>query len=155
MRSASLNGYKLVFAKGKHNAFHWLVVVLLRSVKFSIFAPIGLCLSLIGYSISRETISGLLPTTIMQNIEFYSLKLPNFLKIKNIVFSLLGDGYQRTPTWWTMVVGLPLVVIGLIIITTVLFDLYYALFVREFHQTHCPLCEVPIKFKKMKKSTGG
>ncbi|MFC1727033.1 hypothetical protein ACFL0Y_00750 [Patescibacteria group bacterium] len=148
MKSHSLNGHRLVFTKGKHNLLHWIVVLIIRLTKFIIFVPLGLYLIAIGYSLSIKTIGRFIPDDLSSNIIIASDRLPFFEQILNLIFSQLGDWYLKASVWITMVIGLPLITVGFIVIATVFFDLYYALFVPEFHQTHCPFCKYPIKIRK-------
>lgn len=148
MKSNSLNGHKLVYNKGKHGPGHWLIVVLIRFVKLVTFSVIGVYLFFTGYFISQPSTRQFLPTTVIQNMKYYSQTLPLMPAINAHIFGFMGDWHQKAPTWWATVVGLPLMVIGTIIILTVVADFYYALFVPFFHQTHCPLCKEPIKIVK-------
>jgi hypothetical protein len=142
-----LHGHQLVITNGRHNLFHWLTVVIIRAFRLVIFGTLGIYLFSVGYLISYQSIFSLLPPSLLEKLNYYLLSLPYSLRIKEAVFSLIGNSYQKGMTWWTMVIGLPLVISGTIIIITVLFDLYYALLVPHFNHTHCPFCQESLKIK--------
>ena len=148
MKSTSLNGHQLVIEGQKHNLFHYLTIVIIRSVKLLVFGPVGLYLMAVSWAISSEAINPYLPSSLIHNINQYSSLLPYLSQILNFTNNYLLFWCQNITDWRFIVIGIPLGSIGFIILATVIFDLLYALFDRHFQITHCPFCREPIKIKK-------
>jgi len=101
-----------------------------------------------GFLLSASTIQPYLPSVWFEKITFYSAQLP-FLKPTNqFVISQLNHWYKDAPVWWTMVVGIPLILIGGSIFLINCFNLYYSIFSSTYNRTHCPFCKEPIKAKR-------
>ncbi|HUS52135.1 MAG TPA: hypothetical protein VMX77_01565 [Candidatus Bathyarchaeia archaeon] len=145
MKQFSLNHLEFVTGNLRHNLFHWLVVVFLRLITSSISIFLSFYLASIGFLLSTETIGSFLPPALTEKINLYSNQLPFFPLIKQEFFSFLGSWYQGALTWWAMVVGLPLIVLGLTISLINLFNLFYSITSPFYNRTHCPFCKEPVK----------
>jgi len=67
-----------------------------------------------------------------------------------ITVSIIATGYlllKHGSTWWIMVVGLPLIALGVSLLLIVLFNFLQAVFDRFYNQTHCPFCQKSVKIK--------
>lgn len=145
MKYFSVDHMKFAFVDSRHNAFHWLVVVLIRIISFLILVPLSVYLAAFGFLLSAETIQPYLPPIWFGQVTFYSAQLPHLQQIKPFLFSQLNHWYKDAPTWWTMVVGMPLIVIGICTFLINCFNLYYSIFSSTYNRTHCPFCKEPIK----------
>lgn len=147
MKLISGNHLKFFFVDSRHNLFHWLIVVLIRIIISLIFIPLSIYLTAIGFLLSAETIGSYLPAAWLEKVNFYSTQLPYFALIKQALFDQLGRWYTDAPVWWTMVVGIPLMVMGICVFFINFFNLYYTVFSPTYNRTHCPFCKEPIKTK--------
>jgi len=147
MKPFSFDHMELVFVDSRHNLFHWLIVVLIRIIISLIFIPLSFYLTAIGFSFSAETVQSFLPAVWFEKISYYSTLLPYFPSIKQFIFDQLNQWYQKAPVWWTMAVGMPLILMGISLFLINFFNLYYSIFSRTYNRTHCPLCKEPIKAK--------
>ncbi len=127
-------------ADSRHNPLHWLIVVLIRIIISIFLIPLSFYLFTLGFLLSAETIQPYSPPIWFEKVSLYITKLPYFQELKNLVFFKLGPWYQDVPVWWTMVVGLPLIVLSVCLFLIVFFNLYYSIFSPTYNQTHCPLC---------------
>jgi len=134
---------KFVFVDSRHNIFHWLVVISIRMIFFLILTPLSLYLTIAGFLLSEETIRNFLPPSYLEKINFYLVQVPHFQVVKKAVFSLVGHWYKEAPVWWAMVVGIPLILIGISVFFINFFELYYSIVSLSYQQTHCPFCEPP------------
>jgi len=142
---------KFPITDSRHNFLHWLIVVLIRIIISLILIPLSFYLFTIGFLLSAKTIQPYSPQIWFEKVSLYTVKLPHFQELKNFLFFKLGLWYQDAPVWWTMVVGLPLIVLGVCLILIVFFNLYYSVFSPTYNQTHCPLCGRPTKIKSRSK----
>lgn len=126
--------------KSSHNLFHWLLTVLIKLIALFIATFFSLYLIIIGFILSTITLQSILPDLWLKEINSYLTLVPYFLLIKDTVFSLLNHWYQSAHTWWAMVVGLPLIIIGFFTFLINFFNLYHTIFSSLYNQTHCPLC---------------
>lgn len=147
MKYFSTNSIKLVLTDSRHNFFHWLTVVLIRTVYFLILASLGLYIITIGFSLSKETLQPYFPPDWFEVITFCSAQLPYFPLIQQSMFAKLNHWYRDARVWWTMVVGIPLIMLGFSLFFSVFFSFYYAIFSSIYNRTHCPFCKKPIKVK--------
>lgn len=138
---------KFVFTDSRHNLFHWLTVVLISVFNLLILTPSSAYMGLIGFLLSRETIQPFFSAIWLEKISYYFSLLPYFPTIKFFLFTWLGHWYVDAPTWWTMVIGIPLIILGIDILLINLFNLFYSVFSLKYNRTHCPFCKQPIKFK--------
>jgi hypothetical protein len=148
MKRPTLSQLKLVFVDSKHNFFHYLVVLFLKITKLIIFLPVSAYLLAFGLAISITTIKPIFSGSILLYAQYYSHQLPYFMTLKNQLFDSLKFFGLEAPVWWTMVVGLPMIIVGLIIFTTNFVNLFNAIFSADYHRTHCPFCKQPIRIKK-------
>jgi len=139
------NSRKFVLVDSRHNIFHWLFVVFLRIVTSAIMIPLSLYFIAIGYLISADTIDPFLPESLIEKANYYSAQLPYFQFIKQFIFSQLGHWYQDAFVWWGMVVGIPLILLGISVFFSNFFSFYYTIFSPRYNRTHCFLCKEPIK----------
>lgn len=147
MKTISTNHLKFYFVDSRHNAFHWLVVVLIRIAQFVILIPFSAYLAAIGFFLSVEIIHPYSPPDWLDKAIFYSNQLPYFLMIKYLILSQVGHWYHEVLVWRGMVIGIPLILLATSIFLINLFNLYYSIFSRTYNRTHCPLCKEPIKIK--------
>ena len=145
MKYLVIDHFKLPLPDSHHNLFHWLIVVLIRVLKSLFLFPLSFYLMAIGFSFSAETFQPHFPTIWFEKAIFYSNKLPYFPLIKNFIFFRLGYWYQDAQVWWTMVVGMPLIAMGICFFFITLFTLYYSIFSSIYNLTHCPFCKQSIK----------
>lgn len=138
---------KFTLADSHHNLFHWLTVVLMRIAFFLIAATISVCLTAVGFLLSKKTLQPAFPPTLYKKITLCLDQLPYLDSIRASMFDQLNHWYRSVPTWWTMVVGIPLMLLGASFFLINLFNLYYALVSSEYNRTHCPFCKQPIKAK--------
>lgn len=147
MKSFSLNHAKLVFVDSRHNSFHWLVVVAIKTALSLALFPLGIYLAAIGFLLSERITKLILPTGLQNKINFYTTLLPCFSLIKKSLLDRLGHWYQDAPSWWTLIVGIPLVLMGTSVFLINLFGLLHSIFSPDYNRTHCPFCKEPIKLK--------
>lgn len=138
---------RFVFVDSRHNTFHWLTVVGVRIIFCLILVPPSAYLVAVGFLLSGQTLKPFLPTILFEKISFYLAQLPYFPLIGESVLSQLNQWYKDAPMWWAMVVGVPLIFLGVSIFLINFFSLYYSIFSPAYNQTHCPLCRQPIKAK--------
>lgn len=144
-KSLPFDGGKFFIVDSHHNIFHWLIVVFFRIITSAITIPLSLYFMAIGYSISTDTIDPYLPEFLIEKANYYSTQLPFFQLIKQFIFSRLGHWYQNAFVWWGMVVGIPLILLGISVFLINLFSLYYTIFSSRYNRTHCFFCKEPIK----------
>ena len=77
----------------------------------------------------------------------YSNQLPYFQSIQHFVLSQLNHWYQSVQNWRGIVIGLPLIVLGVCILLINFFNLYYSIFSSKYNRTHCPFCKKPMEIK--------
>ena len=145
LRPFSLNHIELVFVDSQHNLFHYLIVILTRITLSLFFIPLSFYLTMIGFLLSAETIQPYLPTVWFETITLFSNLLPHFPLIKKFIFTQLNHWYRDALVWWTMVVGLPLMALGISIFFATFFNLYYSIFSHHYNRIHCPFCKRSIK----------
>ena len=148
MKPFSLNHLELALIDSRHNFFHWATVVSIRLIFALILIPLSLYLTLIGFLLSADTIKPYLPVLWFQKATFYADKLPHALLIKDFIFTKLDYWYQDAPIWWTMVVGIPLMTMGICLCLIEGFNLYHSIFSSLYNRTHCPFCKQAIKARK-------
>jgi hypothetical protein len=141
----SLNHMELVQVDSRHNFIHQIIVILTRIALSLFFVPLSLYSFSLGFMFSAETIQPYLPAVWFETTNLYSNLLPYFPLIKKFIFAQLNHWYRDTPVWWTMVVGIPLMVMGISIFFATLFNLYYSTISPYYNRTHCPFCKQPIK----------
>lgn len=147
MKWISANHLKFVFVDSRHNIFHYLIVVFIRIIISLIFIYLSFYFTAIGFLLSAEIIQSYLPATWFQKAILYSAELPYFQLIKEFILSRLNHWYTDALVWWTMVFGIPLMLMGISIFFSNLFSLYYSITSPMYNRTHCPLCKKPIKAK--------
>lgn len=145
MKYLVIDHFKLPLPDSHHNLFHWLVVVLIRIIKSIFLFPFSFYLIAIGFALSAGTFQPHFPVTWFEKTIFYSNKLPYFFLIRNFLFFSLNHWYKDAPVWWTMVVGIPLIAMGICFFFITLFTLYYSIFSSIYNLTHCPFCKQSIK----------
>lgn len=143
----SLNHMELVLVDSQHNFFHQITVILIRITLSLFFIPLSLYSFSLGFMFSAETIQPYLPAVWFETVSLYSSLLPYFLLIKKFIFTQLDHWYRDAPIWWTMIVGIPLMAMGISIFFATLFNLYYSIISPHYNRTHCPFCKQPIKAK--------
>jgi len=109
--------------------------------------PAGVYLVAIGFFLSSETIKPYFPAAWFNKAVFYSIQLPYLQLIKIYFLKQLGHWYRDALVWWTMVVGIPLTLMGISVFFSNLFSLYYSIISSLYSRTHCPFCKEPIKAK--------
>jgi hypothetical protein len=144
----SLNHLELVLVDSRHNFFHYLTVILIRIVLSLFFVPLSLYSFSLGFMFSAETIEPYLPPAWFEKATLFSNLLPYFPLIKKSIFTQLNHWYQDALVWWAMVVGIPLMALGISIFFATFFNLYYSILNPRYNRTHCPFCKQPIKAKK-------
>ena len=148
MKEYSLNHMKLVLVDTKHNFFHWLVVVISRTIISSIFILLSFYFIALGFLFSAKTIEPFIPIAWTEKINFYSTQLPFFQLIKQSLLSQLGHWYQDAQVWLAMAVGIPLMALGMSVFLISLFNLFHSIVNPLYNRTHCPFCKEPIKVVK-------
>ncbi|KPJ70885.1 hypothetical protein AMJ51_00685 [Microgenomates bacterium DG_75] len=136
---------RFVVVDSRHNIFHWLITVIIRVIISSIMMTLSVYSAAIGYSLSADTIKPYLPNALTEKVVFYSAQLPYFQLINQFIFSRLDHWYRDAFVWWGIVVGIPLILLGITIFLSNLFSLYYTIFSPSYNRTHCPFCKQPIK----------
>jgi len=139
---------RFILRDSKHNILHWLAVTLSRVIACVFYMPLSAYLGAFGFLLSADTLQPHLPKNWFDIIVFYSAKLPYFSLIKEFIFLELNHWYKGAPVWWTMVVGLPLIVMAVSLFFIVFFNFYYSLFSKKYNHTHCPFCKEPIKVEE-------
>lgn len=147
MKLTSPNHLKLTLANSHHNLFHYLLTIFTRLLMNLFWWSMSLYLTALGFALATGTISQFLPFVWVEKVNFYSAKLPYFSAIKQSLFTWLGFWYQKAMIWWTIVVGFPLVAIGIGSFLTAFFNLYYSIFDPLYNHGHCPLCKTPLEVK--------
>lgn len=147
MKPISGNHIKFYLTDSRHNAFHWLVVVLIRLIQSLILTLFSAYLAAIGVFLSVEVILPYSPPDWIDKALFYSNKLPYFLMIKYLILSQVGQWYKEALVWRGMVIGIPLILLGASIFLISFFNLYYSIFSSFYNRTHCPFCKDAIKIK--------
>lgn len=104
----------------KHNFVHWLAVVGIRLIKGGIFTGVGIYLMAVGLELSRTTLES--------------------FRLTNISYLPLSGASGGVMTWWTMVVGIPLMLLGSSLAIISFFNLWYAITSLKYNQAHCPWC---------------
>lgn len=126
--------------KKRHGKRHWLVVVLIRGLKFVIALVLGTYFFSFGFWLSKLTLEGFISGEQLSNVCSLTLYLPHFPFIKRCTIDLLvlsgGLG-----TWWAMVVGIPLMLIGISFLLINFFNLVLAMFDYVYSLGHCPWYE--------------
>lgn len=138
---------RFIFLDSRHNLSHWLTVVFIKIIFFLIILPLSLYLVAIGFLLSGTTIRPYLPFLWFAKIAFYSAQLPYLQLSKQFFISQLNHWYKDAPVWWTIVVGIPLILMGISLFLINFFNLYYSIFGSLYNRTHCPFCQEPIKAK--------
>lgn len=146
-KPALADHFKFFFVNSRHNAFHWLVVVLIRIVYSLILIPFSAYLAALGIFLSAEVIQPYSPPNWLDKAIIYSNKLPYFLMIKYLILSQVGQWYKETLVWRGMVIGIPLILLGASISLINFFNLYYSIFNSTHNRTHCPFCKDTIKIE--------
>lgn len=147
MKWFSANHMKFAYVDSRHNLFHRLTVILIRIVYSLIFIPLSFYLAAMGFSLSAKTIQPYLPPVWFEKVTLYSARLPYFRLIRNLFLNQLGHWYRDALVWWTMVVGIPLMLLGISAFFSNLSSLYYSIISSLYNRTHCPFCKEPIKTK--------
>ncbi len=143
----STNNIKLGFVNSRHNFVHWFIVVLIQSLSFLIAGYFSFHFFAIGFLLAGKTIKPYLPSDWFEAITYLSNQLPFFPLIKKLVFDQFRQWFQSAPVWWTMVVGLPLILLGISVFFSNFFTLYYSIFSPKYNRTHCPFCKQPMEIK--------
>jgi hypothetical protein len=125
----------------RHNFGHWLLVVLTRIISLALMGTVGAYLMFIGFKLSEDTVKLWLSTQNQEKLKILISLLPYSQIIQEEMFRRLGDWYLEAQSWWTMVVGIPLLIIGASTWVINAFNLLYSLFSWHYNQTHCPFCQ--------------
>lgn len=141
---------KLVFVDSRHNFFHWLAVVSIRTVYSLILIPLSAYVATVGFFLSVDTLQSLLPAEWIAQITFYSSQLPFLPSVKRLTFQQLNHWYKDAPVWWAMVVGLPLIIMGICVFSIGFFNLFHSIASPLYNRAHCPFCKEPLKAVKAK-----
>jgi len=141
------NHLKFTLVDSHHNLFHWLVVVFTKVISFLILAPLSTYIVALGFFLSSEIIQPYLFPDWFEVITFYSAKLPYFHLIQQFILGQLNHWYQEIQNWRAIVVGIPLIILGVCLFIAQFFNLYYSVFSTKYNRTHCPFCKKPIKLE--------
>jgi len=141
---------RFIIANSNHTVSHWLIVVLVKTLSFFITTVLSAYLAGIGLLLSAETIKPFTPLLLLQRATFYSGQLPFFQSIKFYIFNQLNHWFLDALVWWTMVVGIPLILAAVAIFFSNLFNFYYAIVDSQYNHTHCPFCKPHIKIQQNK-----
>lgn len=134
----------------RHNFFHWLAVVLIRSFLFFVFLPLNFYFMALGFFLSQKILAAHLSPLTVEKIDSYANLFPYSLKIKTGLFNLLSSWYQRASFWWATAIGMPLFLIGICFLLTNGFNFLALIFSLFYSQTHCPFCLKPVKIRSSK-----
>lgn len=141
------NKMKFVFTNGRHNLFHWLMVVLIKIITSLIMFPLSAYIIAFGFFLASEIIQPYLLTDWFEVIIYLSNQLPYFQSIQQFVLGQLSHWYQDIQNWRGIVIGLPLIVLGVCIFLINFFNLYYSIFSSKYNRTHCLFCKKPMEIK--------
>ncbi len=119
------------------------MVILMRIVFFLVLVPLSFYLAAIGFAFSAVTVKSAIPEVWFEKIVFYSKQLPYFPIIKESIFNRLDYWYLDSPEWWTVIAGIPLILMSLSIFLINFFNLYYSIFSWTYNRAHCPFCKEP------------
>ena len=126
----------------KHNVFHWLAVVLIRAIKFVFGVVLGAYFFSFGFLLSRTTVNSFVAEDLLEKIGSYLLTYVPYLPLlKTKTVDLLSLNTGGLATWWTMVVGIPLMLIGLGAFLINFLNFLLSVFSYLYNLTHCPWYE--------------
>lgn len=154
MKLFSLNHAKLVLTDSRHNWFHWFVVVMIRILCSLIAIPLTTYMAAIGFIIFSPQIQPYLSPVLVSKINFLSLQLPYFETVITFTVDQIGhrpqngQPYISPSPWWSFVIGLPLILVGISWFLISFFNLYYSIFNSNYNRTHCPFCQEAFKIKR-------
>ncbi len=138
---------KFVWSK-KHNFFHWLIVILIRIVYFLVAVPLTIYPIAVGSCFFEKAINPFPPSIIFRIINsFFFSFLPFFSRI-DVFIEQQRYIWARTPTWWAVVIALPLIAIGSSFFLINFFNLFLALFDYQYNRTHCPFCKQALSIQE-------
>jgi len=140
---------RFVFVKGKHNFFHYLVVILKRILYLILFGPISFYLLVFGLIFFKQTIEPFPPSSLLEKIIACLSHYPLVSEIKLFIISL-KPFYQEAPTWWATTVGLPLITTGLISLFINFINFLESIFNYHYNQGQCPFCKQPVEIRNGK-----
>lgn len=137
---------KLIVTDHRHDLAHWLMVVLIRIFFAVVLIPVSFYLIALGFLLSHDVLQPYWPV-LLGVVGYYSVRLPGFLFLKTLLFDRLNHWYRDAPIWWGMVVGLPLILMGLALFLINFTNLILAITRPSYNRTHCPFCKQPIKLQ--------
>jgi hypothetical protein len=122
----------------RHGKRHWLVVVLYRLAKFIISLVLGAYFFSFGFSLSRSTLVTFFSNEKLDLVASYLKYAPYFMSLKQVTIDRLSLNTAGLGTWWTMVVGIPLMLMGITSLFINLANLLLAIFDYTYSLAHCP-----------------
>lgn len=126
--------------KERHGKRHWVVVVLIRLVKFVIALVLGAYFFSFGLWLSRSVLVDFIPGEWLNEVCALTAYLPHFSFMKRCTIDLLSLS-GGIGTWWAMVVGIPLMLIGITSLIVNFFSLLLAVIDYVYSLGHCPWYE--------------
>ncbi len=148
MKPFSLNHTQIVGNNTNHSFGHHLLTTFLYLLYFLFTATASVYLLVIGWLLTRREISPWLFSTWTEKIINLSSSLPFFNQIESYLLSSLGPSLKLASSWWTIVVGIPLILISFDLFFISLFNLIHSISSPFYNATHCPLCSQPLKIVK-------
>ena len=127
--------------KKRHGKRHWGAVVLIRLVKFVIALVLGAYFFSFGFSLSKTTLLTFFAKEQLDLVDQYYVYVPSFIWLKSKTVDLLSLGSGGLATWWTMVVGIPLMLMGVTSLLSNFFSFLFAIFDYVYSLGHCPWYE--------------
>ena len=127
--------------KERHGKRHWVAVVLMRLVKFMIAVVLGAYFFAFGFSLSKMPLLTFFSREQLDLIDGYFIYVPYFSAMKKVTIDLLPLGSEGLATWWVMVVGIPLMLMGVLALVANFFNLVLAVVDYVYSLSHCPWYE--------------
>ena len=105
-----------------------------------------------GFSLSKNTLLAFFERSQLDMVDKYFVYIPYFLELKGFTIDRLALNSGGLATWWTMVVGIPLMLLGITALMINFFTFISAMFDYVYNLTHCPWYEWhKLTMKKLKK----
>jgi len=114
----------------------------MKLVLVVIMTSLALYWLMIGLKISGQVLQNYLPLDWFDKLNQYFALMPYSEMIQNWVGSRFEGASGGVMTWWTMVVGIPLMLISISMIVANWLNLWLALFDKRYNQANCRWCNL-------------
>jgi hypothetical protein len=138
---------RFVEIKDGHGLFHYLIVIFLRIAKFVFYGTIGIYSTAIGYILLKNTAENFFSQKVNNSINKFYAQLPYFFQIKDFILIKLGAWYQGAQSFWGVIIGFPLIIVGINLFLISLSTLILVIVNPFYNKTRCPFCKKVVEIR--------